>query len=115
GQTLYNRMFTGGTRHLELLFEFGLGKEKNRSRFSRFGDRVDVPQEMLQQQLSWAAKYNQFERARLLIDHGVDVNRPDSRFNRTPLELATLHGNRKIAELLLDHGAQPVALDEVDA
>src|SRR5215204_6626266 len=27
GQTLYNRMFTGGTRHLELLFEFGLGKK----------------------------------------------------------------------------------------
>ena len=113
-QTLYNRMFTGGTKHLELLFEFGLGSSAKASWFNSLGQPTQTPRDMLQQQLAWAAKYGQFERARLLVEHGVDVNEPDSRFNRPPLELAILHGNQRIADYLLAHGAKQVVLDPLE-
>jgi ankyrin repeat protein len=115
GQTLYNRMFTGGTRHLELLFEFGLGKNSNSVWTKQLGSRLGTPAEMLQQQMGWAAKYNQMERMQLLIEHGVDVNAADSRLRRTPYELALLHGNTEIAEYLLAHGARQTALSDLDA
>jgi len=114
-QTLYNRMFTGGTQHLELLFEFGLGKGGDGVWFKRLGDRGGTPAEMLQQQMGWAAKYNQIERLRLLVEHGVDVNKADSRLRKTPYELALFHGNKEIARYLLDHGAKPVSLSDLDA
>ena len=115
GQTLYNRMFTGGTRHLELLFDFGLGQNKNGIWSRRLGSLMDTPGEMLQQQLGWAAKYNQMERLHLLVEHGVDVNTADKRLQRTPYELALLHGNIEIAKCLLAHGARQTALSELDA
>jgi ankyrin repeat protein len=113
-QTLYNRMFTGGTRHLELLFEYGLGKGGDGIWFQRLGDKLGTPQEMLQQQMGWAAKYNQFQRMKLLIEHGVDVNTPDSRLQKTPYELAVLHGHKEIADYLLEQGAQKISLSQVD-
>ena len=114
-QTLYNRMFTGGTKHLELLFEFGLGQDTKGPWSTRLGNLIGSPAEMLQQQLGWAAKYNQLERTRLLIEHGVDVNKADSRLQRTPYELALLHGNTEIAEFLLGHGARQTTLGSLDA
>jgi ankyrin repeat protein len=114
-QTLYNRMFTGGTRHLELLFEFGLGKGGDGVWFKRLGSRLGAPADMLQQQMGWAAKYNQMERLRLLVERGVDVNTPDSRLRRTPYEIALLNANTDIAEFLLAHGAIETRLIDLDA
>lgn len=114
-QTLYNRMFTGGTRHLELLFEFGLGKGGDGVWFKRLGERLGTPAEMLQQQMGWAAKYNQLERMKLLIDHGVDVNGSDTRLKQTAYELALIHGHKEIAQLLSRHGATPTTLSDEDA
>ena len=113
-QTLYNRMFTGGTKHLELLFEFGLGKGGG-VWFRRLGNQLGTPSEMLQQQMAWAAKYNQLERMKLLVKHGVDVNAPDTRFGRTAYELAVLHANSDIAGYLLAHGATQSQLSDADA
>jgi ankyrin repeat protein len=113
-QTLYNRMFTGGTRHLELLFEFGLGKGGDGVWFKRLGSQLGTPAEMLQQQMGWAAKYNQMERLRLLIEHGVDVNTPDTRLRRTPHQIALLNANTEIAEYLLTHGATRTSLSDLD-
>lgn len=115
GQTLYNRMFTGGTRHLELLFEFGLGSGGNGVWYQRLGEELDSPAELLQQQVAWAAKYNQMARMKLLIEQGVDLNQPDNRFRRLPYELAVLNGNLDIAELLLSHGARKTVLNDEDA
>jgi ankyrin repeat protein len=114
-QTLYNRMFTGGTRHLELLFEFGLGKSGDGIWFKRLGNILGTPAEMLQQQMAWAAKYNQVARLKLLIEHGIDLNMPDTRFGRTPYELALMNGNTEIAQYLLDHGARETVLGDLDA
>ena len=114
-QTLYNRMFTGGTRHLELLFEFGLGKGGDGVWFRRLGERLGTPAEMLQQQMGWAAKYNQLERMKLLIDHNVDVNGKDTRLKQTAYELALIHGHKEIAQLLLEHGAMRATLTDEDA
>jgi ankyrin repeat protein len=113
-QTLYNRMFTGGTAHLALLFEFGLGEKKNGVWSRRLGDLLGSPEAMLQQQMAWAAKYNQMERMQLLIEHGVDVNAADTRFGRTPYELAVLNGNNEIAELLIQQGAMKTSLTDLD-
>jgi len=113
-QTLYNRMFTGGTRHLELLFEYGLGKGGDGIWFQRLGDKLGTPGEMLQQQMGWAAKYNQFGRMKLLVEQGVDVNAADSRLQKTPYELAILHGNKEIANYLLEHGAEKISLSDID-
>lgn len=115
GQTLYNRMFTGGTKHLELLFEFGLGKRADGVWYKRLRERLDSPEEIIRQQVAWAAKYNQWERMRVLIRHGADVNGRDSRFKKTPYELAMLSGNTEMAELLLANGAMRTNLSDVDA
>ncbi len=114
-QTLYNRMFTGDTRHLELLFEFGLGTGGDGVWFRRLGTHLDTPSQMLEQQMCWAAKYNHMDRLRLLVEHDVDVNTPDLRFRRTPYEVALLNGNMEIAQYLLDHGAKQTALNDLDA
>lgn len=114
-QTLYNRMFTGGTRHLELLFEFGLGKGGNGVWFERLGSQMETPSQMLAQQMCWTAKYNHLDRLRLLVEYDVDVNTLDTRFRRTPYEVAVLNGNMEIAQYLLDHGARQTALNDLDA
>lgn len=115
GQALYNRMLSGGTAHLELLFDFGLGEKKTDVWFKRLGDLVGSPEEMLQQQMAWAAKYNQIARMRVLIEHSVNVNGADTRFHRTPYELAVRNGNDEIAKLLIEHGAIETKLDDLDA
>lgn len=51
-----------------------------------------------------AAASQQTESARLLLDHGADVNgRQEGGF--TPLHSAAFHGDKELAELLLERGA----------
>jgi Ankyrin repeats (many copies) len=105
GQALYNRMFTRGTRHLELLFEFGLGKGSGGVWFRRLGNQLGTPSKMLDDQMGWAVEHNHIDRVQLLIEHGVDVNSTNNRIGRSPYELALLNDNKEIAQYLLDHGA----------
>jgi len=115
-QALYNRMFTRGTRHLELLFEFGLGEgDGDGVWFRRLGDQLGTPSKMLEDQLGWAVSNNHMDRVQLLVAHGVDVNSPDNRIGRPPYELALLNVNKEIAQYLLDQGARQTLLDDLDA
>lgn len=117
-QSLYNRMFTRGTRHLELLFEFGLGqvvKGGGGVWFHRLGDQMRTLSQMLDEQMEWAADHNHMDRVQLLVEHGVDVNSTNNRSHRPPYEIALLKDNKQIAQYLLDHGATPTSLSDVDA
>jgi ankyrin repeat protein len=48
------------------------------------------------------------------VEHGVDVNVPDTRLQRTAHELAILHGNKEIADYLVAHGATRTLLSDLD-
>jgi ankyrin repeat protein len=109
GQALYNT--SAPVEVLELLFAYGLGKDKGGPWTNRVGDRLS-PQQMLQWELWRAARHNQFEKVKLLVEHGVDVNRSTTHRNTTPYEEAVVAGNREIVEYLLQHGAIRIELDE---
>ena len=111
GQTLYNRMFSPDDDHLELLFAYGLGRERSGVWRDRLGGALETPAEMLARPLTWAAAHGFTERVRLLLRHGVDpdLRSPEGR----ALPLAAAAGHREIVELLLAAGAEPVELSPV--
>jgi ankyrin repeat protein len=115
-QALYNRMFTPQNDHLELLFEFGLGIERNGVWRRRMGTTYPSPTQMVQEQLRWAADHDMADRVRLLLAHGVD---PDGRGyhpnygDGTGYQLALGAGNREIAQILARAGADTNGIDEM--
>ena len=121
GQALYNNMFSPTNDHLELLFEYGLGRPHSGAWPARIGDLVPSPAELLRTQLRWAVEHDQRERVRLLTEHGVDVSSPyrggrpawAPGDGRTPVELARLCGHQEIADYLVAHGAPPPEPDPV--
>ncbi len=104
GQALYNRMFEPGNDHLELLFEFGLGRGDGGPWRARMGDAADTPAEMLRGDLTWAITHGMTGRVRLLIDHGVDVAAPFDD-GATPAQMAATTGHADLIDLLVAHGA----------
>jgi ankyrin repeat protein len=105
GQALYNRMFRPDNSHLELLFEFGLGRGDGGPWRRRLGDAMETPAEMLARQLGWAIDHGFANRLGLLIRHGVNVTTalPDG---TTPAEHAIAAGRLPIIELLAGAGAE---------
>lgn len=47
------------------------------------------------------------EKARLLLEHGADINAIDSEYSSTPLGYAARWGNKEIVTLLLERSADP--------
>ncbi|WP_051265003.1 ankyrin repeat domain-containing protein [Nakamurella lactea] len=78
GQALYNRMFTRDNRHLELLFEFGLGSGDSGPWRRRLGEALESPAHMLRRQLDWAIDHQLTERVRLLAQHRIDLVTPSA-------------------------------------
>jgi ankyrin repeat protein len=120
GQTLYNRMFTPDNDHLELLFEYGLGRGTGGPWKARIGELIDPPAELLRGQLRWAIEHDQPDRVRLLVEHGVDFRSAYRSADgpswlpgdgRTPADLAQLNGRTAIVEYLVSRGAPPSRLD----
>jgi ankyrin repeat protein len=70
------------------------------------------PEELVHEELMYAAKTNLPERARIVIAHGVDVDRRSTGHplygGATPLELAVAMGNEEMVRVLEDAGARPV-------
>ncbi len=50
-------------------------------------------------------------KARLLVEHGADIDAIDDEYRSTPVALAARGGYREIVELLLERGADPTAAD----
>jgi hypothetical protein len=102
-QALYNRWFRPENDHLELLFRYGLGEDRPSVWRDRLGTSYPTPQEMLGEQLRWAADHGYADRVRLLLDHGVA---PDSRGyhpiygSSSAAELASAAGHSDIVAML---------------
>ncbi|HUA69505.1 MAG TPA: ankyrin repeat domain-containing protein [Solirubrobacteraceae bacterium] len=108
-QTLYNRHWDGDDRWLELLLEFGLGTGDG-GRWRRLLAPVHAsPPQLLDEQLTAAARAGFAGHVRLLLDHGADPEARGTRNHayatRTPREEAMLRGYRECAELLRAAGA----------
>jgi hypothetical protein len=115
-QALYNRQFNPSNEHLELLFAFGLGRGDGGPWHARLASAHPTPQQMVEDQLLWAAHSNMIERVRLLLHHGVDVDGPGTRHHRrTAYDIAVASGNVEVADLLLQAGATPTLLDPLRA
>lgn len=111
GQALYNTGAPVGV--LELLFSYGLGRNKGGPWLKRTGDRISR-EDTLAWELWAAARNNRFDKVKFLVEHGVNVNQPAAPSQRTPYQEAMLAGNNQIAEYLLEHGARQMDLDEKD-
>jgi ankyrin repeat protein len=113
-QGLYNRMQYPNDEHLKLLFEYGLGKDQGGPWFKRFwqhwpyADAARSPADILAYQLRWAVGANYFDRVKLLVENGVDVNHPDH--GRTPYAEAVYAGHQQIADYLVAKGAKRIAI-----
>ena len=113
-QGLYNRMQYPNDEHLKLLFEYGLGKDQGGPWFKRFfqhwpyADAARSPSDILAYQLRWAVGANYFDRVKLLVENGVDVNHPDR--GRTPYAEAVSNGHQQIADYLVAKGAKRIAI-----
>jgi ankyrin repeat protein len=53
------------------------------------------------------AQEGDIPKARLLLDHGADINPVDEEYRSTPLGLAARWGKREMVAFLLEHGADP--------
>jgi ankyrin repeat protein/ketosteroid isomerase-like protein len=111
GQALYNQGWgeSAGEEWLELLFEFGLGSGDGGPWRRRFGERQDSPRKMVEDLLIAAAKHGLTDRARRLLDRGVDpggreIKHPIYR-GRSPVQEAALNGHMDIVAMLVDAGA----------
>jgi ankyrin repeat protein len=111
GQALYN---TGApVEVLNLLFAYGLGQDRGGPWMKRVGERLSA-RKSLQWELWRSVRERHLEKVKLLVEHGVDVDQPTGRENRTPYEEAVLDGYDEIAEYLLQHGAKRIELNEAD-
>ena len=119
-QAAYNRVFEPDNSCLELLIEFGLGAEERVNWFDNQDDEmVPSPLETVHFQLVQAIRRGNFERAKLLIDAGADLNKPDDTYDtltkgKTPLEAALLLGETRIADYLRKCGAVDTDLSGAD-
>ena len=114
GQALYNRMFTPGNDHLELLLEFGLGRGDGGPWRRRMGALLDAPAELVRGQLAWAVTHGFDERVRLLVAHGVDVSAPFDD-GVTVTSMAATTGHPELVDYLVAHGAPALSLDPAEA
>src|SRR5262249_5424389 len=53
------------------------------------------------------AQEGDIAKARLLLDHGADINAVDEEYRSTPLGLAARWGRREMVAFLLERGADP--------
>jgi ankyrin repeat protein len=51
----------------------------------------------------------ELNKARLLLDHGADIDAIDEEYRSTPLGVAARRGQHALVDLLLQRGADPLA------
>ena len=113
-QALYNRMFTEGTSVLELLLKYGLStNDRNNWLLEEDGKLVEHPEGTLFYQLRFAIDKHHVERARILIDHGTQLEDiPET--GQSLYELALLRGHPDLADYLVEKGARKSEVSNID-
>ncbi|MCY4656590.1 MAG: ankyrin repeat domain-containing protein [Gammaproteobacteria bacterium] len=113
GQGLYNRMFTGGTEHLELLFQYGLNppQKPNWLDVSVRGNYYPSKINMLTYLLDHAIERSHEEIILLLLSHNVKPTRKQRRF---AYKKAMLNGDISIAKALIGAGVKETHLTAVE-
>ena len=61
------------------------------------------PADLVAWQLHWAVGANYFDRVKLLVENGVDINARDNA-GRNPIDQMQQNGRRDLAEVLRRHG-----------
>ncbi|MCJ1393371.1 hypothetical protein MMC18_006244 [Xylographa bjoerkii] len=61
--------------------------------------------------LYYAASYGMLPVVRFLLDAGVSTEIPGGRCSATPINIAAFRGHAEVVQVLLDHGADPLARD----
>ncbi|MFT3853085.1 MAG: ankyrin repeat domain-containing protein [Ilumatobacteraceae bacterium] len=105
-QGLYNRMFEPGAEHLELLLKLGLGTGDGGPWRRRLGDALASPQQLVDQQLRWAAMHGMVDRVELLAAHGADGS--------SVVDAAARAGHAAVVDALVAAGTRAPSLDAVD-
>lgn len=107
GQALYNRMFRPDDDHLQLLFEFGLGRVTGGPWTDLLGDLLEPAATIFARQVGEAIDRGFADRLELLIANGVELDQP-LLDGRTAAEHAVAAGYRDIIEDLRVAGV-PIA------
>jgi Ankyrin repeats (3 copies) len=117
-QTIYNLSWIPGDDWLELLLDYGLGRGLGGPWHARLAPAHPTPAQLLQDALLWATLYDNSERVRLLLRHGVDVDGHGTGHplmeGLTAYQFAMLSGSSEIADALAAAGAD-TTFDPVDA
>lgn len=116
-QGAYNRCFSPDNTHLKLMLEYGLKDSDPSDWWLTEENRKPDEHRTMHFQLIIALRWGFAERARLLIEHGVDLNTPDNNYYETytksftPYQVALMRGLPDIAELIKSRGgnAEPLS------
>ena len=120
-QGAYNRCFSPDNTHLELMLEYGLKDSDPSDWWLTEPDRDPRDHRTKHFQLIIALRWGFADRARLLIDHGVDLDTPDSNYYPTytvgyrPYQVALMRGLPEIAELIKARGGRTDPLGAYEA
>lgn len=111
-QGAYNRCFSPDNTHLELMLEYGLNDSDPSDWWLAEVENDPKDHRTMHFQLIIALRWGFADRARLLIDHGVDIDTPDNNYyptytvGYTPYQVALMRGMPEIAELIEAKGGR---------
>ncbi|MEP5762249.1 MAG: ankyrin repeat domain-containing protein [Litoreibacter sp.] len=117
-QGAYNRCFSPDNTHLELMLEYGLKDSDPSDWWLTEPDHGPKDHRTMHFQLIIALQWGFEDRARLLIEHGVDINSPDNNYyptytvGYTPYQAALMRGMPNIAALIAAKGGNTEPLGE---
>jgi len=120
-QGAYNRCFSADNTNLELMLEYGLKDSDPSDWWLADTDNDPNDHRTMHFQLLIALRWGFADRARLLIEHGVDINSPDNNYyptytvGYTPYQVALMRGMPEIAELIKAKGGRADPLGGYEA
>ena len=119
-QGAYNRCFSPDDTLLELVLEYGL-KDSDRSDWWQSDESQELSEHRTMHfQLIMALRWGFADRARLLIENGVDLESTDKNYysndpvGYTPYQVALMRGLPEIAELIKAKGGRSDPLERAD-